>query len=106
MSRASAVCLLLLALVLAGCDRGKDAGNPGTNKPGGKRIYTRQEFQKEFLGATLDEVRAKLGPPDEVIASEDRWEYRKRTRNGRAGEVDDYVSISHKAGRVVSAGPD
>lgn len=88
--------LPILIVVLAGCS--------GIS-PAGQRIYTREEFRKEFLGATLDEVRAKLGAPDETNVPESWWTYRKRTRNAKTGKVDDEVTLEHVDGRVVSIGP-
>lgn len=90
--------LMLLTLLLAGCAR--EAGPAA-----GPKVYTRDEFHKEFMGATLDHVRAKLGAPDQVIDSESRWVYRARTRPNkpklnRTGEGTGDVSLQHRDGRV------
>lgn len=87
------IALPLFIVVLAGCS---GLAPPSTTS----KIYTRQEFRKEFLGANLDELRAKLGSPDETNIPESTWVYRKRTKNGKTGKVDDRVSIVHVNGRV------
>lgn len=106
---AAVVILVACCVVLAGCSReGKRDGVKQVAKKNadGKQLYTREEFRQAFLGATLEEVRAKLGAPDKVDIAEDRWEYFGRTMHPDTGEIDRYVSISHKDGRVVSAGAD
>ena len=84
------IVIVLAVLVFAGC--------------GGKKVYDREEFKREFLGAKLDDVRAKLGAPDEVNIAEKWWAYKERTRNPKTGQLDTRVSVGHTDDRVDSIG--
>jgi hypothetical protein len=81
-----AVAVLLLAVL--GC--------------GGKQIYPRDEFKKAFLGASANEVRAKLGAPDHIdVGDVVIWVYNNRTKDN-AGNVDRTVSLILEQDRVTN----
>jgi hypothetical protein len=106
----SAVVVVILLVVLATAwdlsHRGKKPGVPANvpkqatgNRlvPGDKRIYSRQEFEKEVLGLHAAEVRSLLGAPDSVETStsggpsdEGYWLYRARTLDPATGKPDDH----------------
>jgi hypothetical protein len=69
-------------------------------------VYEREEFQKELLGTTLDEVRRKLGTPDHSNAfapemfNDGCWLSTERTKKRDANVPDPVVWILHKKDRV------
>jgi hypothetical protein len=113
-----AALLLLLVVGATAWDlsrRGKNSRVPAdtpkqvTGNPlarGDKRIFSRQEFEKEVLGLHTVEVRSLLGAPDSVETStsggpgdEGYWLYRARTLDPATGKPDDHpgaiLSIMH-----------
>jgi hypothetical protein len=93
--RLAAAFLVPLALLALGC-------------AGEKKVYTREAFRKEFMGATQETVRSKLGRPDEVIEMPEFgrcWLYKNRTKDGDGAEVDDRVSLCFNKGRVYFISP-
>lgn len=105
------VVVVLLAVLAAAWDlsrRGRKPGDPvdtpkqAAGNPlarGDKRIYSRQEFEKEVLGLHTAEVRSLLGAPDGVETpmiivpgdegNEGYWRYRGRTVDPATGKLDD-----------------
>ncbi len=104
--RATVIVFVALCLACGGL------GGPGGARPPRSRcpapasprphVQSRDEFKKEFMGATLDEVRAKLGAPDLIESwrgqfSDGHWAYRGRT----PAEDGMMVYLRHRDGRVV-----
>jgi hypothetical protein len=94
----SPTALLFVAMVLAGCGR-LQAPRPAGPIP-------QETFRADVLGARLDDVRDRYGPPDHVFGN--RWVYEKRTK-GPDGRLDPSVTLDTRGDRVVDVaveGPD
>ncbi len=87
MVRAATVTLVLLAAQLTGCGKKQTA-------------LTREEFRKATLGATLDDVRARFGPPDRVRHDGPEWVYEARTIDPATGQKDAWAALLHSDNRV------
>src|SRR5262245_43474665 len=73
----------------------------------GKKVYTREEFRKEFMGAGPAKVRLNLGTPDEILETPMTgrcWLYKGRTKDAD-GTVDNRVSLCFHDDRVYVISP-
>jgi predicted RNA-binding Zn-ribbon protein involved in translation (DUF1610 family) len=64
----------------------------------GRTVYTHAEFESQFRGATLDEVRSVLGAPD--VIHDGAWQYNRRTKPKEGSEPDAWVFLATLGGRV------
>jgi hypothetical protein len=101
-------CLLLFACIgvlVWFRSPGGEGGEGGAGKGGNAKNYTREVFQKKFLGARADEVRAELGAPS-LIQPPARepgatyWRYEKITTDSKTGKTDLAVYLWFEHDRV------
>src|SRR5437879_1990522 len=111
--------VLLIGIVLAasGCARTpnppgsphKEAAEPAASRPVTSKpteLMSREDFKKAFLGLTLDEVRKKLGAPDDIERAgpedplEGYWRYQKKTVNPETKQPDQNVYLWWQRDRV------
>jgi DNA-directed RNA polymerase subunit RPC12/RpoP len=64
-------------------------------------VYTREDFEKEFRGVSLDLVRRKIGSPDNVYEA-GVWRYNRKTIDPVTRQPEEWVIITEEDGRVVS----
>ncbi len=103
MPRLAACLLVLTAAVLAGgC---KPAGEV-KEATGGKKTHSRDELKKLLpIGSTMEDVKAKLGPPDTASDPNDktvitpRWGYRGISI-GPVTEKPEHVLLSFANGKL------
>jgi hypothetical protein len=91
MRRATVVLVVMLAFGTSGC---------------GKKVYTRDDFQKAVLGLNADQLRGKLGAPDRIDAGEGgaMWVYSKRTVDPKTGKPEEWVAVFLENDRVSHVG--
>ncbi len=83
--------LITTLLLVAGC-------SPSSG------IMTREQFCKAVQGATADQVRSVMGPPDRVETASRSWFWKNRVK-GKDGKVMEWagVELTEDYSRVVWA---